>query len=58
MKNTGPSRQNLEPSPDEGALADWEGDGGSLGTKLPDPGEREPAGHLPSLPPGYEAQPV
>jgi hypothetical protein len=58
MKNTAQSMDNLEAPPEARALADREGDGGSLRTVRRDRSEREPARCLPALPPGHEAQPV
>lgn len=42
----------------EDALADWEGEGGSVSAASLDPSERDHARCLPSLPFGYEAQPA
>lgn len=48
----------LEEPRNEGALADWEGEGGSVSAASLDPTERERARCLPWLPSGYEAQPA
>ena len=47
-----------ESSRSEAALAAWEGEGGRVGGVSRDFSQRGHAPCLPSLPPGYEAQPV